>query len=803
MIERIDIENFGSFNGFAWDASVRDSGGNIRTFKKLNILYGRNYSGKTTLSRVVRSLQTGVLPEKYESPSFLVSTSSGTVSHADISAADHDIRVYNRDFVDDHLSFLRDSEGRITPFAVIGETNTAIEKEIAEHEEQLGSTETKTGLRHELAEKEEELRVARQRATAAQLAIREKLINKANSPQGGIKHNPLYRDANYDIRKIKADIKIIRAQSLSILPETERQKKEALLGESALPDIKRHLAFTPAISRLAAEATELLSKRISPSEPIQELLDDAVLQAWVKQGIPHHRGKRRKCGFCGGAIPEDLWTKLDAHFSKESTDLEASLRQHIEAVQAEKKLSEKVIIVERAAFYSALHTAFDNAEGALVDELEKYQASLDTIIGRLHDRQLDIFGPQPALQVSDNSPAILAGIRSVNDLIERNNSITDSLQGDQDAARRDLRLSEVAHFAQDIGLDAEEKKVVDLKAAADTIETAVAAVRESVDRAQTRVEELRTQLKDERRGAEKVNEYLNNYFGHESLRLTAVQEDDGSAFKFQIMRGDSPAYNLSEGECSLVSFCYFVAKLDDTESSGKKLTIYIDDPVSSLDSNHIFFVFSLIESLIAAPDRDAQGKAILDHNNRQYRYEQLFVSTHNLEFLKYLKKLSRPKRNSEHFLVVCRNGRSAVELMPEYLRSYVTEFNQLFGELYLCIDPANAESHHHCFYNFGNNLRRFLEAFLFFKFTFTINGQEDYNRRVRMFFAGEPGNEALVQRLTNEYSHLGELFEKSMLPVDHAEISKVAGFVLKRIKERDGAQFQCLLESIGEVDPWS
>ena len=31
---------------------VRDDGNNVAEFKKINILYGRNYSGKTTLSRI-------------------------------------------------------------------------------------------------------------------------------------------------------------------------------------------------------------------------------------------------------------------------------------------------------------------------------------------------------------------------------------------------------------------------------------------------------------------------------------------------------------------------------------------------------------------------------------------------------------------------------------------------------------------------------------------------------------------------------------------------------------------------------
>ena len=73
-----------------------------------------------------------------------------------------------------------------------------------------------------------------------------------------------------------------------------------------------------------------------------------------------------------------------------------------------------------------------------------------------------------------------------------------------------------------------------------------------------------------------------------------------------------------------------MAKLEEAETKGKDLIIYIDDPVSSLDNNHIFFVFSLIESVLAKPKKNSDG-------SNRYGYKQLFVSTHNLDFLKYLK----------------------------------------------------------------------------------------------------------------------------------------------------------------------
>lgn len=638
----------------------------------------------------------------------------------------------------------------------------------------------------------------------AEKSLKAKLTNKATQPPAGIKHNPIYKDPNYNTPKIQADIETIRKQFFEILDEKERKEREALLNETALPDIEKELVFNATISSLNETAKDLLSKKIMPTKPIQELLDDAVLQAWVKEGIPHHRNKRNKCGFCGQTLPPDLWKKLDKHFNKESADLEAALQNHIELIEKERKSVDAIVTVESKDFYSTFQVSFQEAKKAIDDEVSKYGAALDSIIKSLSARAADIFTPKSIPELTDNSTEIAAKVAVMNGIIDQNNKKTASLAEDQQKAREELRLSEIAQFIQDIDLSGEEKKVAALQKEVDDLKTDVQELHTKIPVLEERIGNLRIQLKDEKKGAEKVNEYLNHYFGHEGLRLEAVEDTETSSFKFQILRGNKPAYNLSEGECSLVSFCYFIAKLEDTDSKGKKLVIYLDDPVSSLDSNHIFFVFSLIENLIARPEEDTNGNKVLDAEGKPvYRYEQLFISTHNLEFLKYLKKLSRPKKNHEYFLVVVKDKSSTLELMPSYLKNYITEFNYLFGEIYTCSDPANAATEYHCFYDFGNNLRKFLEAYLFFKYPFSVNDQQDYNRRIEKFFKDDPSTEPLVQRLTNEFSHLGGIFDRSIQPIDYPEICKLAKFVLKKIKDNDCDQFECLLESIDKPDPFS
>jgi wobble nucleotide-excising tRNase len=131
MISQIDISSFGSFNGLNWKKNFRDAGGNIQNFKRLNILYGRNYSGKTTLSRIFRALETGRIPLNYASPSFTVYGEKGSVTQGDIASQGYDIRVYNRDFVNDNLSFLVNQiSGEIKTFAIVGEKIKQLKRQL-------------------------------------------------------------------------------------------------------------------------------------------------------------------------------------------------------------------------------------------------------------------------------------------------------------------------------------------------------------------------------------------------------------------------------------------------------------------------------------------------------------------------------------------------------------------------------------------------------------------------------------------------------------------------------------------------
>ncbi|MBP8746032.1 MAG: AAA family ATPase [Syntrophorhabdus sp.] len=170
------IDNCAVFHQFDWNSNIRDKGNNIAEFKKLNILYGHNYSGKTTLSRILRIFEKGCMHEQYQSARFEL-THSGTeiLTHETVDACPYIIRVYNSDFVSENLRWLVDEQGDIKPFAILGEKNVEIEKEIEEKEKILGNEEQKTGLRYKLKSKEEEYRGKHKERKNEEESLKEKL----------------------------------------------------------------------------------------------------------------------------------------------------------------------------------------------------------------------------------------------------------------------------------------------------------------------------------------------------------------------------------------------------------------------------------------------------------------------------------------------------------------------------------------------------------------------------------------------------------------------------------------------------
>ena len=796
-IKKIDsIKSMAVYDDFQWSSSMRDAGNNIAEFKTLNVLYGRNYSGKTTLSRIFRALETGTISEKYSSPEFQLSFDGGRiVTQRSLRNHGQIVRVFNEDFVRDNLRFIVDDEQTINSFAILGEDNTRLEEEIEKHEAELGSEEDKSGLLGELFGAEEKFKGAKKEHDDKSSELEGKLRDKANKAGTGIKHNKTFGDANYNVPKIKTDISTVTKDTYSPLTNEQVSKFHDLLREEPKSEIPESSTFNLQYSAIVSKAKELIEKKIQASDPIQELLNDAALASCVRTGRGHHQEKREKCAFCGSDLPEDLWLKLDKHFNQESEELRQALETLLGSIELERARVPNLLKIKNSDFYSNFTADLDSLAEQLSALSESYSQRLNSIKEQIEKRRDDIFTPL-VFKTSESIEDALNTVRdSYEELRNESNQLTATLSADQSEARAALRLHEVYTFINDIKYGDECKTIEALNGAMGEANEAKNTAKEKVDVKREKIAELKAQLKDESKGADRVNDYLNNFFGHQSLSLKAIEEnlgDASSGYRFEITRNDKKAFHLSEGECSLIAFCYFMAKLEDIETKGNQPIIWIDDPISSLDANHIFFVYSLINAKIVTPEKYEDDGEIKERD----RFKQLFISTHNLDFLKYLKRLpgALNKKKSQYFIINRTDQVSDIALMPRYLKDYVTEFNFLFHQIYKCAHAQiECDENHDCYYNFGNNARKFLEAFLYYKYPNAVEKDDKLAR----FFGDDALASSLTDRINNEFSHLEGVFERSVLPIDVPEMKTTASFILRKIEEKDPDQYSALLQSIG------
>jgi len=366
MIKRIEyIRNLAVFKDFNWNKSFAQDGND--SFKSINILYGRNYSGKTTLSRIIRALEIGSISDKYDKPEFSVKFSDETIiSNNNLSENKETIRVFNEDFVKDNLSFISNPDGDIESFAVIGDNNNKIEAEIAEIQKELGINkdgEEKTGLYKEQELKTSSCNTAKNDYESTKKKLENMLSQKATGDRNiAIKYkSDIYGNQNYNVFNLRNDIQEVLDSSYTHLTAEGKEEKHNLLKETTKDVIPEMPQIENTFSALIIQTKNLLEKQIGKSEKIEELVKDAVLNSWVKEGKKVHEEKNlRTCAFCGNPITPSRWEKLEKHFDKESTNFYKEIDSLIGGINVASVNMEQGLVINKNSFYSNYHSQIDD-----------------------------------------------------------------------------------------------------------------------------------------------------------------------------------------------------------------------------------------------------------------------------------------------------------------------------------------------------------------------------------------------------------------------------------------------------------
>lgn len=783
MIKKFSKINYGSYQDFSWD--------NLQEFQKLNIFYGRNYSGKTTLSRILRSFEVKNPHSDYVGSTFQIEIKENAppLTQDDIANNDLVIRVYNKDFVKENLGFLIDDKaGDIKAFAsvIVGEENKKTQAKIQELQNKLGNEKENkennifvSGLYKELQDLNKE-----KADTLDKIKTKnqdEKLSKKASQIKSN--SNFVIQGTNYDIRNIRKDIETIKTPNSNFILEShEKQTKEALISDEIKQSLDFEISFNVnRFSEFITKSRILIETKITPKQNIEN-----QLRSWLDEGLKLHEHSKdtQQCKFCNNTLTQERIQWLLENVKDDKTDLmKSEINAYLEEIKGMEKDSEKVLEkvqkIESQSFYKNLREDFNQYKTNLESAIRSYNnSSLRQLRQNLEDKLKGIYNPNIIFhEVTDNSREIQQILNSIKDLCTQNNKQTKTLEQDQENARKALRLDEVARFIDNIDYFKTQEEIKELENTLKIKDKEIKDKEQGIEKIKKEIQELQDSLSDEKTGADKANEYLKSFFGNNQLEFKSIPEKKG---EFKIHRNNEAAKNLSEGECSLLAFCYFVAKLQDRATKDKKPIIWIDDPISSLDSNHIFFIFSLIESQIAKPKN----------------YTQLFISTHNLDFLRYLKSLTdfqwRDNKKTPMFLIEKQQS-STIKELPLHIKKYITEFNYLFKKILECAESkVVSDITLDAYYNVANNIRKFLDYYLFFKYPSNENLIEKYK-----YFFKDYQKASFVNRIINEFSHLEETTIRATMPIDLQEIQEVAKMVIERLKD-DKEQFNALLKSIGK-----
>jgi len=172
---------------------------------------------------------------------------------------------------------------------------------------------------------------------------------------------------------------------------------------------------------------------------------------------------------------------------------------------------------------------------------------------------------------------------------------------------------------------------------------------------------------------DEINKVL-KYYGF--LNFEIVPSDENSN-QYQIKREDGTLAEstLSEGEITFITFLYFLQLAKGATSKDKiseERVLVIDDPISSLDSNVLFVVSTLIKDIIENIKKDIGS------------IKQLIVLTHNVYFHKevsFINSRDTQGRNDTHFWVLRKNNKISTFHAYEKKNPIQTSYQLLWQEL--------------------------------------------------------------------------------------------------------------------------
>ncbi len=429
---------------------------------------------------------------------------------------------------------------------------------------------------------------------------------------------------------------------------------------------KDPLQLIPIINAVDSfDKREILEKKIIGKEDVDiaDLISRLNISDWVRQGHFHSLKSNGVCPFCQQELPKNFRKKLDEYFN----DSYNKMLNELQLVSTQYKDFFKTLFEEISRLERYQNSYFDYKKIDSFFQIIKSQYGEN--LNLIEQKEKEPSRSISITSVQQYIDKINEEIKEANKEIEEHNELLKNLKVEQNNL-----ISDIWRFIVE-----ENKNNYEVyKQKSSKTEKAIQGINESIEKKEkhrrdieieiSRYEQELTSIKH---SINEINSILSSY-GFDSFKLSEAERGN-----YKIIRDDGSEAEdtLSEGEKTFVTFLYFYQLIKGSNNEEQILAnkiVVIDDPISSLDSNVLFVVSSLIRKLIDEI-----------RENQSSNLKQIIILTHNVYFHKevsFNKGKGTDKLKDETFWIIRKiNNKSYLKRYNE--NPIKTSYELLWKEL--------------------------------------------------------------------------------------------------------------------------
>lgn len=622
MIKEIKIHNVATYN----EEVV------INNLQKVNYFFGGNGSGKTTIGRIIKD------ESKYPSCQVVYSSQNSKPK----------VIVYNEDFVRENFYTSENIPGIYTIGEGVKEIKEKIEEKI---KEQINLINELKDLNKTKSIKEEE---------KSKKWVEFKEICWSNIFQKYQDDFPeIFRGYGKSKDKFAEEI-LSQANNVSEIKSKEELKnKYDLLFKKEVIELSFLKVPENEIleNHRKIELNSILKTKIIGKEDVDiaKIIHKLQNHDWVKEGKEYLEKNYDEstgsyiCPFCQQSTPNDFKKKLEDYFDETYKN---QIQELDNMINEYKKIKDKI-----NNYFEYLKTIENNQYYENKKESIRNKTELVSKILENNTQKLNSKKGKPSSEIELDSlnrsfSELNMIIKDINNEIKKHNDLIN----DKEEQKKKL-ISEIwKFFYHEIKIQIEQysKSIEDINRALESVNNKIQANIQKLQTIKSEISELEKKIKSVKPTVENINKLLAN-FNFQGFRLETT--DDEKYYKIVRNSGESAKETLSEGERNFIVFLYFYSLvkgvLNPDENINEPKIIVFDDPVSSLDSDVMFIVATLIKSII---------KEVRQNNSN---IQQVFLLTHNAYFFKEVTYFSdrdyrKNKRNNTAYFIVRKLNNSSI-----------------------------------------------------------------------------------------------------------------------------------------------